>query len=90
MLIINGYNSHFEMSSLVSEALGKLKFSILVQEFVSLGLFIPIFFYGRFFVNFFALDAGHEFRREFKKYFDKKRGLKGGVRHILEMFQDDD
>ena len=90
VLIINGYNSHFEMSGLVSEALGKLKFSILVQEFVSLGLFIPIFFYGRFFVNFFDLNASHEFRREFKKYFDKKRGLNGGVRHLLEIFQDDD
>jgi hypothetical protein len=69
VLIINGYNSHFEISGLVGEVLGKLKFSILVQEFVSLGLFIPIFFYGRFFVNFFALDAGHEFRREFNDHF---------------------
>ena len=69
VLIINGYNSHFEMSELVSEALGKLKFSILVQEFVSLGLFIPIFFYGRFFVNFFAQKDIHEFRREFNDHF---------------------
>jgi hypothetical protein len=36
------------------------------------------------------LNASHEFRREFKKYFDKKRGLNGGVRHLLEIFQDDD
>jgi hypothetical protein len=39
-------------------------------------------------VNFFALGAGHEFRREFKEYFEKKRGLKGEARYSLEFNQE--
>jgi len=47
MLILNCYNAAFEQSVGMKETLGKIKFSILVQEILSMALFIPIMMLGR-------------------------------------------
>lgn len=49
ILILNGYNTFIQRSKKNLDVLGNIRFSILVQEFISLSLFIPILSLGKFY-----------------------------------------
>lgn len=47
MLILNCYNANFEISPVMKQTLGKIRFSVLVQEILSMAIFIPIMMLSR-------------------------------------------
>ena len=47
ILILNGINSSFSYSEKMVTSLGKIRFSILVQEIISIGLLMPMMSLGR-------------------------------------------
>jgi hypothetical protein len=62
-LVLNCYNAAFEESAEIKKILGKIRFSILVQEILSLALCIPIMSLGRLIFHGFSIP-------KFKKVFD--------------------
>lgn len=60
ILILNGINASYTYSEKMLQTLGNLKFSILVQEIISLALFIPILSLGRFIFFGFSINKFDE------------------------------
>lgn len=63
ILILNCYNAAFQQSEEVRKTLGKIRFSILVQEILSMALCIPIISLGRLIFYGFSIP-------KFSKVFD--------------------
>lgn len=63
ILVLNCYNAAFVQSQEVRSILGKIRFSILVQEILSMALCIPILSLGRLIFYGFSIP-------KFKKVFD--------------------
>jgi hypothetical protein len=67
ILILNGLNIKLQYSEEIVLRLGNIKFSVLVQQFISLALFIPILILGR------TIFSGIESSKEFVTLLDQAK-----------------